>query len=537
METTTETIRKVVMRFLSLRGPVLLGEIEQRYGFDRAELMAVLETLVAEGKVRRGLLTKDATVEQWCDSRNFEELYRRAINERRRAFAPSPLPAYLRFVKQWHQLGNMGSTGVPALLQKYRGLQMPVDFFEREILRSRTAPGKLEETIRAAQQQLAALCQNGEMVWRLEQEGKGHGRSVQFFNRGEGHLFLDKERLETRNSALSESAKTILQYLRENGASFFRDLAAMSGLAKLQISDALRELAWAGLATNDSFTILRELATTNAAIHEMPTSTILPETLPAWRWRSRPARIRREYRRTISSTPLLLEGRWSLIESPAILGKALHLQERARRHALLLLERYGLVVKEWRRREENLSSWFAIFQELKRMEWRGEVRRGYFIEGLSGVQFALPRAAEMLAAATAPSIVDEKTIMLSMQDPAMPFGSGVGVVLLDASGYKMEISRQGSNHLFLIGAKPVIYAENYGLRLWPLANTEEEELCSALGLLKQFLQLSDPLRPRKRIEVELWNGAPVVQAPAAGWLQQQGFEIEGEKMVLWPSKI
>jgi ATP-dependent Lhr-like helicase len=539
--TKLETTRTLIIRFLSTRGPVSVEDIQQRYGFERRAVLAVLEELLAEGKVRRGLLTAEAVAEQWCDSRNFEELYRRAITERRRAFAPSPLSTYLAFVNRWHQLGSLEQVEVSSLLQKYRGLQMPMDFFEREIARSRAIPARLQEIITVAQQLLTALCQSGEIVWRLEQEGKGHNRTVQFFSRGEGNLFLEKEKLAARAEALSEPAKALRKFLQENGASFFRDLAALSGLPKLQITEALRELAWAGLVTNDSSLVLRELATTNAISTEPAASQFLPEALPAWMRRSRRYSARRdrrrEYPRAKTPVPLLVEGRWSLIEARAILGKELAPQERARRQALLLLERYGLVVKAWCRREGNLLPWFAIFQELKRMEWRGEVRRGYFVEGLSGVQFALPRAAEILAASAVLLNIEEKAIMLSMIDPATPYGSGVGIVLTNSHGNKIEINRQAGNHLLLVGATPVIYAENFGLRLWPVAGSQEKDLQTALGLLKQFLELPEALRPRKRIEVELWNGVPITRTPAAIWLQRHGFEIESDKVVLWPSRV
>jgi len=533
--TAQEAIRKLVTRFLSTHGPVHFEDIQQRYGFDSADLLAVLEGLAAEGKVRRGLLTKEATTEQWCDSHNFEELYRRAISERRRAFAPASISSYISFVTHWHQLAALERVDVSSLLQKYRGLHMPVDFFERELLRSRVVPARLQETIIAAQQQLAALCQNGEIAWRLHLKDKGHARTVQFFNRGEGALFLQRDKLATRAEQSSDHAKQLREFLRENGASFFRDLAAMSNLSKLQMSEALRELTWAGLVTNDSFAMLRELAMSNPVSGEHLVSSFLSESLPTWTRRSRPSRTRRrEYQRASTPAPMLIEGRWSLIEFPAILGKEMTANEMARRQALLLLERYGLLVKEWHRREENLLPWFAIFQELKRMEWRGEVRRGYFVEGLSGVQFALPRAAELLSASPSPR---SKAFMLSMIDPAMPFGSGVGVALLDASKNKIEVARQAGNHLLIIGSKPVIYAVNYGLRLWQLANTEENEVIAALDMLKQFLQLPEALRPRKRVEVEFWNGANITQTPAARWLQQHGFEIESDKVVLWPSKV
>jgi hypothetical protein len=93
------------------------------------------------------------------------------------------------------------------------------------------------------------------------------------------------------------------------------------------------------------------------------------------------------------------------------------------------------------------------------------------------------------------------------------------------------------NHFIFINAKSVVYAENYGNRLRSLARATKEELMASLAGLRQFLLLPESLRPRKRIEVETWNGAPVTTTPAAAWLQRHGFEKEEQKMTLWPSRL
>jgi ATP-dependent Lhr-like helicase len=80
------------------------------------------------------------------------------------------------------------------------------------------------------------------------------------------------------------------------------------------------------------------------------------------------------------------------------------------------LERYGVVSREMWRRERPMIAWRAIYRELKRLEFRGEVRRGYFVRGLSGAQFALPEAVEMLRTAVATD--DAPPIVLSVTDPA-----------------------------------------------------------------------------------------------------------------------
>ena len=558
-----EKLRALLIRFLQTRGPITVSGILQRYPLDRQVTEDVLAELARAGAIYRGQLTAGADEEQWCDRRNFEQLYRRAIQERRRAFAPQPAENFLRFLWRWHGIGQLQSPAPLApLLQRLRGLFLSLHFLEREILRARLAPTNFTQNFAPCHLQLASLCQQGELIWRMYQEDKGHARLVQFFGRGEGHLFYSRAQLEPQIAALSAPAKTVREFLKENGASFFRDLAAGVSLPKTPLLEALAELAWHGLATNDSLQVSNELAEhgmprpaeTEASTLESsaipatppPTSELqefLADSLPEWRkrsqnWRRRQySRRREEYRRELKQMPPLSEGRWSLAESFAIFGKPDSTERHlAQSQAMLLLERYGILVKEWYRRETGLLPWYAIFQALKQMEWRGEVRRGYFVEGLSGVQFALPHALEMFATNNAAQNFSVP-VMLSVPDPAVPFGSGVNLALRDFAGNSLALVRQASNHLIFIDARPMIYAENYGARLRSLAGATDEQLAAALGCLRQFLLLPEPLRPRKRIEVETWNDAPIVNTPAAAWLQQHGFEKEVQRMVLWPSRV
>jgi ATP-dependent Lhr-like helicase len=561
-----EKLRVLLQRFLQTRGPVTIAEILQRYPLDRQATADALAELARAGAVYHGQLTAGASEEQWCDRRNFEQLYRRAIQQRRHAFAPQPAEHFLRFLWRWHGIGQLQNPAQLApLLQRLRGLFLPLHFLEREILCARLAPTQLAPNYASCHLQLASLCQQGELIWRLYQENKGHARLVQFYRCGEGHLFYSREQLESEITALSAPAKTVREFLKENGASFFRDLAAGSGLPKTPLLEALAELAWRGLVTNDSLQVLNELAehgtprpAESAEGEAMARESFVESTshvdtnglqehleaaLPEWRkrsqsWRRRQySRRREEYRRDLKPLPPLSEGRWSLAESFAIFGKPDSAERHlAQRQAMLLLERYGILVKEWYRREVGLLPWYAIFQALKQMEWRGEVRRGYFVEGLSGVQFALPHALEMFATNNAAQNFSAP-VMLNALDPAVPFGSGVNLPLRDFAGHALTLMRQASNHLIFMEARPIIYAENYGARLRSLTGATDEQLAAGLGCLRQFLLLPEPLRPRKRIEVETWNDAPIVDTPAAAWLQQHGFEKEMHKLALWPSGL
>ncbi|MDZ7344324.1 MAG: hypothetical protein ONA90_07395, partial [candidate division KSB1 bacterium] len=184
-----EKLRLLLLRFLQTRGPVTMTQILQRYPLPREELEAVLAELAKAGGVYRGHLTTDAKEEQFCDRRNFEHLYRRAIQERRQALAPVSQEKFLRFLWRWHGIGQLQNPGqLLPLLQRLRGLFLPLHFLEREILRSRLPAEQFTQLFPAYQMELASLCQQGSLIWRLSQQDKGHARLVQFFFRGEGHL-------------------------------------------------------------------------------------------------------------------------------------------------------------------------------------------------------------------------------------------------------------------------------------------------------------------------------------------------------------
>ena len=68
---------------------------------------------------------------------------------------------------------------------------------------------------------------------------------------------------------------------------------------------------------------------------------------------------------------------------------------------MCLFERYGVLTREVVALEPSCPSWAELVPLLSRAEWRGELRRGYFVEGLSGVQYASDEAAAELGRAAA----------------------------------------------------------------------------------------------------------------------------------------
>ena len=71
-----------------------------------------------------------------------------------------------------------------------------------------------------------------------------------------------------------------------------------------------------------------------------------------------------------------------------------------------------------------MPAWRVLYEVLSRLELAGEVRRGYFVEGLSGAQFALPDAARLLADLAGPAAGDAPVILLNTIDPANLYAGG-----------------------------------------------------------------------------------------------------------------
>ena len=96
-----------------------------------------------------------------------------------------------------------------------------------------------------------------------------------------------------------------------------------------------------------------------------------------------------------------MQGRWSLTAS-IFRSEAGPARRRGARVAELLLERYGIVTREQVLAEGIPGGFSALYDALAHLETLGVCRRGYFVEGLGGAQFALPGAVERLRAQPAP---------------------------------------------------------------------------------------------------------------------------------------
>ena len=156
------------------------------------------------------------------------------------------------------------------------------------------------------------------------------------------------------------------------------------------------------------------------------------------------------------------------------------------------------------------------------MELRGEIRRGYFVEGLSGMQFALPAAVDMLRSigSERSNANDERVLVVNACDPANPYGLGI-----DAGGQGsssgIRISRLPLNHFVFDKGNPILWIESFGSRITTLSETTPEILLESLRQFVEYLRSSH--RNKSEIILEFCNGVRPTASPLAEILRSVGF--------------
>ncbi|HZO18370.1 MAG TPA: DEAD/DEAH box helicase [Gemmatimonadaceae bacterium] len=514
----TAARREVLARYLALSGPVTLAELTSRYAWDEEWFRARLTEWERSGRMIRGRFRRETREPEWCARRLVERARLRALAAVRRQIAAVEMPAFAAFLQRWQHVDPRhrltGAAGVERVLAQLLGVARPAEGWERDYF-----PSRLDRYDPSWLSQVAA---GGRFVWA----GAPHVdpaartialRGVRFVERGAGLVWMSPA---SDDLPLSDQAGVVRDALTQHGASFLADLQAVTGLTALALRDALRELVAAGEVTNDSVEALREVVRTRL----LPNRS-RPGLDDPTRWLPRnfaPSGGRRVVQRRMSVRRLPRwrrpdragsvsgwVGRWVLCRTPGTLGTALEPEEHAGAIARQWLERYGIVARNWWKKERPPIPWRNVYLELKRMEFRGEVRRGYFIRGLAGAQFALPEAVEQLRATdpdqAAPFVV------LAGNDPANPYA-------LELEGVEVDrLARPRGRGALLVTREGEVglSVEGRGRRIAIAQWMTEADVTAAAAALLAHLRASAAVGRRLReIEVETIDG---VHAAAGRW--------------------
>jgi ATP-dependent Lhr-like helicase len=470
LEGGEDALAWILRRFARGRGPFTSAEAAARYGLsleDAEEKLAALELV-------RGELRPGGTEREWSDPDVLRRLRRASLAALRKEIEPAEPAALGRFLPAWQGIDRRAT--LREALVPLQGISLPVALWESDVL-PRRVPGYQPA-------QLDQLTASGEVVW----VGAGLERVALFF-REDAPALGRPAGLPAPESMEHDRVREALQ----TGAVFWFDLLRETGLESETLLPALWDLVWAGEVTNDAWQPLRAQRR-----HATP------------RQDRRPRRFWRQRADAITAT----QGRWS---STAGLFPG---DPDARTLAELLLERQGIVTRDGVRAEGIPGGYAPVYRELRRLEILGTCRRGYFVEGLGGAQFALPGAVERLRDRP----TEETALVLAAADPAQPFGAALPWPKRAGA----RAARVAGAYVVLLGGEPALFVDRGGRSLVPLREPEGSWLPEALAALVENM----PRMRLKRLAVERFDGQPVGETEIMPLLVEAGFLVGPRRAVL-----
>jgi ATP-dependent Lhr-like helicase len=472
------SLHQLVHRWARGRGPFTTAEANKRFGRDVESVLAALEH---EEKLVRGELRPGGTEREWCDPDVLRRIRRASLAALRREVEPVEQVALARFLPGWHGIDRRAT--LREALVPLQGLALPVSLWESELLPRRVpdyAPAQLDQ-----------LCASGELVW----VGAGLDRVAVFF-REDAAVLGRPDGAERPEDELHDRLRETL----ERSAQFWFDLLDEIGVESVELLPALWDLVWAGEVTNDAWTPLRAGRRYGAP---------------------RPERRPRRFSRRRASAITATQGRWSLTDR-------LFAGEPDRRAlAELLLERQGIVTRDGVRAEGITGGYSAVYGELKVLETLGLARRGYFVEGLGGAQFALGGAVERIRELRPKEGEEPEPLVLAAADPSQPYGAALPWPKRSGA----RAARVAGAFVVLLGGEPALFVERGGRTLVPLRDPDPEWLRPALAALVQHVKTH---RGVKRLAVERFDGEPVGETDVMPLLVEAGFTAGPRRAVLRP---
>jgi ATP-dependent Lhr-like helicase len=217
-----------------------------------------------------------------------------------------------------------------------------------------------------------------------------------------------------------------------------------------------------------------------------------------------------------------VQGRWSLTGS--LVGAAVDPVARRRALGELLLERYGVLTRELVLAEGIAGGFSTLYPELSQLETLGVARRGYFVEGLGGAQFALPGAVERLRAR---SSGDEPPIVLAAVDPAQPYGAALAWPARGGASGRRPARVDGA-YVVLSDGEPILYLERSGRALQTLVDADDPRIEPALVALVEFARSG----AIKRLALEKVDGESALASPLGLMLLEHGFQEGPRRLTL-----
>ncbi|HNC92527.1 MAG TPA: DEAD/DEAH box helicase [Solirubrobacterales bacterium] len=501
LEERPDAMETLLSRYARTHGPFPTAWPKERYGADPTPALKQLE---AGAALVRGEIRPGGTEREWCDAEVLRRVRRASLAHLRQEVEPADGAAYARFLASWQGIDRhrplrrdarpgAGTDRLREILVPLQGVALTQSVWENDVLARRLgsySPTWLDE-----------LCTSGEVVWiGAGAVGRTDGRVALYFR--------EDVRLAgppPANAKLTPPEGEVHDAIRERlaaGPAFWLDLANELDHPSEELHSALWDLAFGGEITNDSFAPLRA-----------PRLRSVPTYEPGGR----------RFSRRRAATGPTVQGRWSLTET--LFRNAPAAGPKLRAQAELMLERYGILTREMALAEGIPGGFSTLYPELSNLEVLGTARRGYFVEGLGGAQFALSGAVERLRALPAEENGPDAFTVLAATDPASPWGSILPWPKLE-SGRKA--ARTAGAYVLARAGHPLLYVERGGkgiLRLDPAL--EGEGLAAALATLIDEVEAGRV----GQLKIERFDGEPILGSAFEQLLVAAGFSRQPRRLV------
>jgi ATP-dependent helicase Lhr and Lhr-like helicase len=474
---------RILRRVIRFSVPFGVDDLRQQYKMDEVFILKVLEYLEKKGEILRIREARDIREVIFCHQRIYEKIKKKTITMARQEIEPKEENVYCSFLLEYQGIGEdvlPPDEKLVEVLRKMQGLFLPAAWWEDFVLPARISGYEPK--------MLDYLCATGMIRW-IARINKST-REVAFLFQEEADFdYLLSEGVPD----LEPFEKEAWDALKEKGACFLKDYAKLLSVQPLDLLNDIERLVWNGLITNDSFAVVRYYLESDR------------KNSPWVRYNTYPNM-----------------GRWSIVD----LEREKRDEKGLVRYITQLLDRYGILTKEILDCEKTTFKWSEVYICLKNNEFTSGIKRGLYVSGLSGLQFARDFELELLRKREGQ--VGEKYTTLCTCDPANPYKE------IFAKNTQIKTSKNQGSAVVLKNGTTVLLVKDYGGCIIALDHNPDT-VDKALDNFIEAYNSKKLWTTRKNLFTEHWGEEKnsIEDSPVYQLLVSKGYNREYKGVTLW----
>jgi len=483
----------VLSRYIETMLAFTEQDLADRYGLEHTQITTFIDRCQEQSLIEEAPDQLQNGESAWISRHILSRMIRRSVRSFQEESGPAHAGQILRssMTRQhvWPNSHLSGTEGLKRVIATLQGVFLPWSQWETHIFPTRIHDYR--------KQDLDMLCSSGEVIWMgKKQPEEKEGRVAFFLTETNLHASYVMHTAEPKHPKL-------LQLLEEKGAAFLTAIARELDSPPTEVLDMLFDLVWEGIVSNDQFAPLRQ----------------------------------RYQKKSRSTRPAHSGfGRWYRLDQGS--------DEDARSSMSWIqqhMKRVGLISKSTVN-EYDPYAWDVILEQLKQLESWGMLVRGFFVEGIPSIQFAMKEDIEQLRTVEHAVIEygvedDGQLVVLPSTDPANPYGAFIPWPSSNQS--KASFARKSGNYMVIYKGQWILWIENNGKRVYELEDGILQkrliDTMDIVGVIRHSFKRMMALSGLRKLSIERWNGRNIQESPAAEYFKQLGAEKDRSHLVLWSS--